>query len=297
MTPDQLKELRQTREERSLSAEKEGVEAFRVWESESLGLSLDVFGGTYILWVSKEAPSDKNLIAQALNIDVSNLIVKKRTIQTRDLKYQKMAKSPCGFWIQEKGLKFWVDPCTYHDVGLFLDQRISRNLISSWSKGKKVLNLFCYTGSFSVYAGAGGAREVHSLDMNENYLTWAKKNWEANSLGKTLSRWLSRDALEYLRSQTPQKYDMIILDPPTFSSGKKMRESWDVQRDHVWALKKCFQLLEPGGMVYFSTNFSHFKPDKSLVLSENFKELTKETRTFDFPKGGHRAFIFRDVKQ
>lgn len=265
-----------------------GWEAFRLVHNEE-GLTIDIYGNSAVVFFDGGASPDTAFLSEKLGMEPKNIFLKPRFIQNPEKRYLKQEGSSCGIWIKENKFSFWVDPCLYHDVGFFPDQRGTRKMVQDWSAKAKVLNLFAYTGSFSVYADKGGALEVHSLDLNPNYLAWARKNWEHNGCSAK-AKWLERDALEFLRSEPPGRYDLIICDPPTFSASKKMRKAWDVQRDHAWVLERCLRLATPGGRVVFTTNFQQFQPGV-LLNSPMSREITDQTRQEDYPQGGHRAFL------
>ena len=166
--------------------------------------------------------------------------------------------------VEEGGLKFLVNFTDYLDTGLFLDHRATRARIRAASKGKRFLNLFCYTGVATVYAAAGGAASTTSIDMSRTYLDWAKRNLSINGIPGE-HRFVQEDCLAWLAAEDKERYDLIFLDPPTFSNSKRMDHEFDVQRDHVDLIRATLKRLAPGGLLLFSTNFRKFKLDGAAL--------------------------------
>ncbi len=195
--------------------------------------------------------------------------------------YQKTDDRKSFFEVEESGLKFLINLTDYLDTGLFLDHRITRQMIRTQSAEKRVLNLFCYTGSFSVYAAAGGASEVVSVDMSNTYLSWARENMELNGFAGEQYSYVRADVLQYLPTLPNGGFDIIILDPPTFSNSKSMKDIFDIQQDHVQIINTCISKLAPNGVLYFSTNARKFHMDAGSIKGA-IKEITTATVPFDF---------------
>ena len=202
--------------------------------------------------------------------------------EDRQGQYQKLDERKSEFVVEENGLKFIVNLSDYLDTGLFLDHRITRQMVMELSVNKKVLNLFCYTGSFSVYAAAGGAKEVVSADLSKTYLNWAERNVQLNFPDYKGHSILHADVMAYLKEATSNSFDVIVMDPPTFSNSKRMEDILDIQRDHVWLINQCMRLLTAGGVLFFSTNFTKFKLDAEKIEAGEIKDITKATTPFDF---------------
>jgi 23S rRNA (cytosine1962-C5)-methyltransferase len=197
--------------------------------------------------------------------------------------YQKTAEKRSEFVVEENGLKFIVNLSDYLDTGLFLDHRVTREKVRGDAKDKRVLNLFSYTGSFSVYAASGEANEVVTVDLSNTYLDWAKRNMQLNGF-IDLSKYkvIQADVLQYLNT-VPENYsDIIILDPPTFSNSKRMEDILDIQRDHAKLINDCLRILRSGGKIYFSTNYKKFVLEKTSIQTSLIKDITKQTTPFDF---------------
>lgn len=257
--------------------------------------SLLKVGSCLVVYYTGPQPDEEKIVATIRALipwEPKRCFFKERYPQDSQRQYHPKPNESYGFWIREYDMQFWVDPGLYHDIGLFADQRKARRLIRSLSQGKRVLNLFCYTGGFSIAAALGGAKLVKSVDLSETYLTWAQKNWVANLPSRSQSVWLKRDVLEWLRSIPSDRFDLIIADPPTFSTSKKMRHSWDLPRDYRWLLKSCQRLLAPGGMIYFSTHVPAFSLDSEMSDRHDWKDVTDTIQTEDFPKNQIKAYIY-----
>ena len=197
--------------------------------------------------------------------------------------YQKTAEERSEFIVEENNLKFIVNLSDYLDTGLFLDHRTTREKVRAGAKDKKVLNLFSYTGSFSVYAAAGGADEVVTVDLSKTYLDWAKRNMQINGFVDEMKyRFIQADVLQYLETIRENYFDTIVLDPPTFSNSKRMEGILDIQRDYAKLINDCLRGLRPGGKIYFSTNYKKFEMDRASIHSSSIKDITRQTTPFDF---------------
>ena len=214
------------------------------------------------------------------------------------------------FVVEEAGLKFRVNLDDYLDTGLFLDQRPTRALLRERARGARFLNLFCYTATASVYAAAGGARESLSIDLSNHYLQWAEENFRLNGLDGSRHRLERADCLEWLRvaaaaaaaaagagaaARSRPLFELIFLDPPTFSNSKRMQGVLDVQRDHPELIERCMQLLSPHGQLIFSTNAQRFKLAESIAEGWRVNDLSRLTLPFDFARNPriHRCFEIR----
>jgi 23S rRNA (cytosine1962-C5)-methyltransferase len=166
-------------------------------------------------------------------------------------------------------------------------------MVKKECSGKKVLNLFAYTGSFSVYAAAGGADEVVTVDLSNTYLKWAERNMLLNVFtDQSKYKFLQADVKQYLKTITPGYFDIIIMDPPTFSNSKRMDDFLDIQLDHVELINDCMQGLKSGGLLYFSTNFRKFMLDKEKIKASGIKDITKATTSFDFEGKNFRVCFY-----
>jgi 23S rRNA (guanine2445-N2)-methyltransferase / 23S rRNA (guanine2069-N7)-methyltransferase len=172
-----------------------------------------------------------------------------------------------------------------------------RQMLRDWAKGTDFLNLFCYTGSATVYAAAGGARSTCSVDLSNTYLDWAHENLLLNGFSGPEHELFRADCLEWLEAQTVwgPRFDLIFLDPPTFSNSKRMEGVLDVQRDHVGMIRRSLKLLRPGGRLVFSTNFTRFKLDTEALADLAIEDISEQTIPKDFERNAriHRCFVVR----
>lgn len=231
-------------------------------------------------WIEKSL----TVMTEVLSVPKENIFLKLRQRKPGRLgQYQKYDEIQHEFIVEENGLKFIVNLSDYLDTGLFLDHRITRQMVREQCAGMKVLNLFAYTGSFSVYAAAGGATEVVTVDLSKTYLAWAEKNLQLNGFANDAKfKYVHADVLQYLKKIPADYYDMIVMDPPTFSNSKRMDDILDIQRDHVALINDCLKGLKKGGVLYFSTNFRKFVLDKERIKATEIKDITKATTSFDF---------------
>jgi len=228
----------------------------------------------------------KRVISKVLIIDFENISIKLRSTQKGNNQYHKLDYSGALISVQEFGLLFLINPFDYLDTGLFLDHRITRQWVKKDALNRRVLNLFAYTGSFSVYAAAGDALKVTTVDMSNTYLQWAEKNMILNGFKSSKKYdYVREDILDWISTVPPSSYDLIILDPPTFSNSKKMLLTWDVQRDHVRLINLIRPILSPGGVLYFSNNFKKFKLNIDDIEGyESIEELTEKSIPEDFER-------------
>ena len=198
--------------------------------------------------------------------------------------YEKIGESKEFFNVLEFGVKFKVNLEDYLDTGLFLDHRETRKLISSFAKEKRVLNLFAYTCSFSVHAACAGASFTKSVDMSNTYTTWGKENFLINALSLKDNHIIRADCLKFLEEEIlmQEKYDLIIIDPPTISRSKKMDQMFDIQRDYFLLITKSLRLLTKKGIIFFSTNSRKFVFDSFKIEGCSIEEISYKTVPLDF---------------
>lgn len=246
----------------------------------------------YIAWLD----GSLLVIKKVFNKTDDQIHVKERKVkENRQDQYAKTASIKDHMVVHEGGLEFLVNLTDYLDTGLFLDHRITRSMVREKSHNKKVLNLFCYTGSFSVYAAAGMASEVVSVDLSNTYIDWAKRNMELNGFMGEQYIYQRGDVLQLLPKLQNNYFDIIILDPPTFSNSKSMKEIFDVQQMHVDLINICLDKLISGGELIFSTNARKFQLDKESIKGD-VQEITTATEPFDY-KGKLLRWCFSIVKR
>jgi 23S rRNA (guanine2445-N2)-methyltransferase / 23S rRNA (guanine2069-N7)-methyltransferase len=220
---------------------------------------------------------------KALEIPPQHVFLKRRQRQRGSTQYQHLAERKYELTVREGGLRFIVNLSDYVDTGLFLDHRITRSMVRDLAQGAEVLNLFGYTGTFSVYAAAGGAKRTTTVDWSNTYLDWARRNLELNGLLDAPHCWVREDAREYLRRlPAATQFDLAIVDPPTYSNSKRTEDDWDVQQGHGELLACLLRHMRPEGIVIFSTNFRRFRLDTSTWPPVRIHEISRQTVPPDF---------------
>ena len=285
-------------------ARREGIDCYRVYDADmpEYAMAIDLYHD----WVHvQEYAAPKSIdpekasarlydalaaIPQALNIDKSRVIIKRRERQSGTRQYERQSAQGRFTQVQEGGVQLLVNLTDYLDTGLFLDHRPMRLRIQKEAAGKRFLNLFCYTATASVHAAKGGARSTTSVDLSKTYLDWARRNLSLNGFSDK-NRLEQGDVMAWLQANG-EEYDLIFIDPPTFSNSKRMEGVFDVQRDHVELLDLAVARLAPGGVVYFSNNFRKFQLDANLAERYAVEEITAQTVDQDFARNGkiHRAW-------
>ena len=287
-------------------AKREEIEAYRLYDRDipELPFAIDLYANhlhacaferkeeldaQWIDWVLQNA-------AKALDIPAERLAIKTRARQKGLQQYEKQEVRNERFVIKERGHRFWVNLWDYLDTGLFLDHRETRKRVEDDAAGKRFLNLFAYTGSFGVYAAAGGADEVVQVDLSNTYLDWAAANLALNDFQKVHSRCVQSDTFAYLREahERNERFDLVVIDPPTFSNSKRMNGTFDVKRDHVALLQATLDVLSPKGVIWFSTNARHFQLEKEAFAGIEIEDTTEMTVAPDFVgRHSHRSYRFR----
>ena len=231
-------------------------------------------------------------------IDHMHLRVRKR-MDHKEEQYEKDEAVPESkiITVQENGLKFLVNLTDYLDSGLFLDHRLTRQMVQAEAKDTEFLNLFSYTSSFSVYAAAAGAKTVTSVDLSKTYLSWSEENFALNQLKNIVAfQFVHADVKQYLKTLPSNKYDLVVMDPPTFSNSKRMKSVLDIQLDHVELINDVLRAMKTGGILYFSTNYSKFILETDKIHSTQIKDITKATTPFDF-EGRLKRWCYKIIKQ
>ncbi|WP_393947774.1 bifunctional 23S rRNA (guanine(2069)-N(7))-methyltransferase RlmK/23S rRNA (guanine(2445)-N(2))-methyltransferase RlmL [Kluyvera intermedia] len=280
-------------------AKQEGIECYRLYDADLPEYNVAV--DRYADWVvvQEYAPPktvDANKARQrlfdiiaatiaVLGIAPNKLVLKTRERQKGKNQYQKMNEKGDFMQVSEYNARLWVNLTDYLDTGLFLDHRIARRMLGEMSKGKDFLNLFAYTGSASVHAGLGGARSTTTVDMSRTYLEWAERNLRLNGLTGRPHRLMQADVMSWLRD-TDEQFDVIFIDPPTFSNSKRMEDAFDVQRDHLRLMTDLKRLLRKGGTIMFSNNKRGFRMDHDGLAELGLKaqDITQKTQSPDFAR-------------
>ena len=228
----------------------------------------------------------KKIIENMTQVPIEKMFLRvRKRMSHREGQYEKAEEVIASkiITVQENGHQFLVNLTDYLDTGLFLDHRITRQIVAEHAPQQNVLNLFSYTSSFSVYCAAAGARSVTSVDLSKTYLQWSQDNFALNKLINPSSyHFIHADVKQYLKTLPSNEFDLVIMDPPTFSNSKRMKDILDIQMDHVELINDVLKAMKPGATLYFSTNFSRFVLDTEQIHSTQIKDITKSTTPFDF---------------
>ncbi len=286
---------------------REGINCYRLYDADlpEYAVAVDLYRGDK-LWVhvqEYQAPKTVDaekarqrlmealaVIPQELEIPLEQLFYKVRLKQKGKAQYEKQSSSGAFHEVHEGSCRLLVNFSDYLDTGLFLDHRTTRTLIEQQAKGKRFLNLFAYTGVATLHAAAGGASSTTTVDMSNTYLDWAKRNMALNGFTGPEHETIQADCTAWLAEQAKRggnTYDLIFLDPPTFSSSKRMEESFDVQRDHVALIKNAMRMLSKDGLLIFSNNFRKFKLDEEALSGFRIEEISRQTLPEDFKRNPH----------
>jgi len=225
-------------------------------------------------------------VASRLAIEANAIFVKQRRKQKGADQYGKVGEAGDRFVVSEGPCKLWINLSDYLDTGLFLDHRTTRTIVADAARGKRMLNLFAYTGSFSVHAAMAGALETTSVDLSNTYCSWTRDNLDLNELPEAKNRVVQGDVFEFLERQRSagERYDTIVVDPPIFSNSKRMTSSFDVQRDHRDLLHAAQTVCRVGAEVFFSTSRQKFRFEEDAIAALGFacEEITAKTVPEDF---------------
>lgn len=283
-------------------AKQQGLDAYRLYDADlpEYNLAVDRYGD-HIVVQEYAAPKniDENKARQRLldavsatlyvtGVETNKLVLKVRQRQKGTNQYEKLANKGDYFFVNEYGAKLWVNLTDYLDTGLFLDHRLTRKMVGEMAKGKTFLNLFAYTGSATVHAALNGAKSTTTVDMSNTYLNWAEQNLELNNISLRNHRLHQADCLQWL-ADCRERFELIFVDPPTFSNSKRMENSWDVQRDHIALMKQLKRILTANGTIVFSNNKRGFKMDfDSLAeLGLTAENISHKTLPLDFERNPH----------
>jgi 23S rRNA (cytosine1962-C5)-methyltransferase/23S rRNA (guanine2445-N2)-methyltransferase / 23S rRNA (guanine2069-N7)-methyltransferase len=283
------------------------IEAFRLYDRDipEYPFIVDIYKDHFVVYDKSDFILDKeknhlphvvDALIYIFNCDEDKIVIKRRERQEGVKQYEKLDAKEETFVVRESQALFKVNLYDYLDTGLFLDHRPMRHKIFQISKNKKVLNLFCYTGSVSVFAALGGGK-VTSVDMSQTYLRWAQDNFELNKINLAEHSFVNANVVEWLgETHFTQEFDVIFLDPPTFSNSKKMSESFDVERDQLQLVTNCMQMLRPDGVLYFSNNKRKFKLAPEIQSQYKVTDISEATIPQDFhDKKIHNCFEIKNI--
>jgi 23S rRNA (cytosine1962-C5)-methyltransferase/23S rRNA (guanine2445-N2)-methyltransferase / 23S rRNA (guanine2069-N7)-methyltransferase len=296
-------------------AKRQKIEAFRLYDTDipEFPFLVDVYADFVVVYDKTDPIKDKDknqlpqvieALAKGLQFAPGKIVIKKRLRQEGKAQYEKLEEQNQFLVIQEQEAKLEVNLFDYLDTGLFLDHRPMRQklfkevkqLSGTTGEQPKVLNLFCYTGSVSVFAALGGAK-VTSVDMSATYLDWAKRNFNLNNISLIDHAFVQEDALAYLTKPTQNHLDFIFLDPPTFSNSKRMEDSFEVERDQEFIVNQSMSRLKTNGVLYFSNNKRDFRLNQELQNKYLIKNITEFSIPQDcHDKKIHHCFEIRNRK-
>lgn len=290
-------------------ARREGIDCYRIYDADlpEYALAIDLYHGDkrWVLVQEYQAPKtvdpDKALqrlqealsvLPEVFDVPAEQIFFKVRQRQKGSAQYEKLADSKHFREVREGNCRLLVNFTDYLDTGLFLDHRITREIIEQEAKGKRFLNLFAYTGAATVHAAVGGARTTTTVDMSNTYLEWARRNMTLNGFSGKAHEFIQADCTTWLEQESrrrdkPRRFDLIFLDPPTFSTSKRMEATFDVQRDHVGMLHNAMRLLDEGGLLVFSNNFRRFKLDEEALADYRIEEISTRILPRDFARNPH----------
>lgn len=303
--------LRKNAKHWSKWARRQHVECYRVYDRDipEFPLAIDIYGARAHLqefdtgWqISDEehaawVHSVKDAVSEVLQLPLEAVTFKLRARQKGLAQYEKTGSRGDNFIVTEDGHRFIVNLEQYLDTGLFLDHRNTRRMVQEKAAGKRFLNLFAYTGSFTVYAAAGGAWESVTVDLSNTYQDWARRNFELNGMDLDKHHLVRADVLVWLDQAVAsgEQFNLIVMDPPSFSNSKKMLGVLDVQRDHPHLINQCLALLAPGGELFFSTNLRSFELEaEELTPCASIQEISTLTVPDDYRnKKIHRCWLLK----
>ena len=279
-------------------ARRHNIEAWRLYDRDipQFPFAIDVYGGQihlqeydtgwlmqpeeYETWLSEVLEA----VAFITGFAPADIHLKRRERQKGTQQYEKTGKAGADFIVHEHGRRFWVNLEKYLDTGLFLDHRNTRQRVGEMAAGKRFLNLFAYTGSFSVYAATGGAAASETVDLSNTYLDWARRNFELNGIDEARHQIVRADVFQYLQAaaQAGKPFDLIVMDPPSFSNSRKMLDILDIQRDHMRLIDGAMALLASDGLLFFSNNLRSFALDEAVAQKYAVKDISKQSVPEDF---------------
>lgn len=283
-------------------AKKEGLDCYRIYDADlpEYNVAVDVYQDSLVIQeyaAPKSIPEETakrrltDIIRASIKVtgvDTNNVVLKTREKKKGSSQYNKLAQKSSTMKVHEYGAQLIVNLHDYLDTGLFLDHKITRRKLGELAQGKDFLNLFAYTGSATVHAALGGAKSTTTVDMSNTYLEWAKENMKLNGQVGRQHQYIQADCLQWL-AKANGSYDLIFIDPPTFSNSKRMEQSFDVQRDHVTLMRDLKRLLSAEGTIVFSNNKRHFKMDLEALeeIGLTAKNISDKTLPLDFARNKH----------
>lgn len=285
---------------------RQNIGIFRLydWEIPEIRAVVDWYDGHLVIAeytrqhsVPQWLPMMGAALATALDVPMEKVHLKERRAGKKDGKrYERLQQTNARIIMNERDLKFFINPFDYVDTGLFSDHRNTRQMVREVAEGRDFLNLYCYTGSFSCYAAKGGARSTMSVDRSDTAITWARENMELNNLDPATNTLVQSPTFEFLEQAAvnDQKFDLAVVDPPSFSTSREDNEDFDIVRDHPRLLRAVIKVMRPGSTIFFSTNHQDFSPRMKTLPAGEIKEITSRTIPEDYQhkkKTIHRCWL------
>lgn len=316
--------MRKVAKQRRKWAAREGISCYRVYDADlpDFASAIDLYEGVaefegerYVVVAEYAAPKTVDatraqmrfddtlrIVAALFNVDEAHLFAKRRVREKGGSQYTQERKTSCVALTQESGYLVELDFGGYLDTGIFLDHRTTRQMVGKMAPRTRFLNLFSYTGTATLHAAGSGAATTTTVDMSQTYLDRAQRNMKRNGFTGNAHRFIRADVMQWIVDEVDRQatYDLIFIDPPTFSNSKSMgNRTWDVQRDHVWLLSKAACLLACGGTIVFSNNLRGFKLDREGLAAHNLsaEDISEQTIPYDFERNPkiHRCFILHKI--
>lgn len=286
-------------------AKRNNISCYRVYDADipEYAYAIDIYNDHAVLQEYTAPASIPTHVAEQRSLEViqvaprvlgfsaDKIVIKQRKQQKGTAQYQKMSQTEHTMTVAEGQAKLKVNLYDYLDTGLFLDHRQMRLRFAELKPGTRFLNCFCYTGSASVHAALAGALTIN-VDLSNTYLRWAEDNFRLNQLPLAKHQFIAYDCREWLRI-TRDRFDVIFLDPPSFSNSKKMSDTLDIQRDHISLIQSAMRLLNPDGVLYFSTNFRQFKLDDVIKEKYAVQDISAQTIDLDFKRNQKIHYCFK----
>lgn len=273
---------------------KQKIEVFRLydWDIPEIRAVVDWYGGHLVVGEYTRRQSTPNwlpmmgaAVATALEVPSERVHLKERKAGYQDgNRYQRLDYTDRKIVVSERDMHFYVNPYDFVDTGLFSDHRNTRQIIRKMAKGKDFLNLFCYTGTFSCYAAKGGARRTVSVDRSETAISWARQNFSLNKIESSANYLIQAHTIDYLvrARKKNERFDLAVVDPPSFSKTKTRDIEFDIQTDHPDLLEAVVAVMRKKGIIFFSTNHQRFTPIMEDLQVDRITEITDETLPEDY---------------
>ena len=273
---------------------RQNIEVFRLydWDIPEIRAVVDWYGGHLVIGeymrrqsVPQWLPAMAREVAGVLDVPMEKVHLKVRRAGKQDgQRYERIDHTNKKIVLSERDLKFLVNPYDFVDTGLFSDHRDTRQTVREMAAGKDFLNLYCYTASFSCYAAMGGARSTVSVDRSEGVIQWARENMALNGIDPTANRLIQAHTFDYLKSARNQglRFDLAVVDPPSYSTTKTRDLAFDILRDHPRLLASVLSVLKAGSILFFSTNHQSFQPNLDGLKVSDAREITSRTIPEDY---------------